>query len=369
MVRITQIKIIDRLLLIGPPGIGKTEIVKQLAEEEALGKKFIDLREASNTELDKIIENPSKYYVYYRIIAPHVFPEDLGIPRVMNNGNGKDYVEFLPPKVLKILSLEDVHGVLFIDEITNVQRDDQLSMLYSLILEKEASWILKLSRNIKIVLAGNPQEWSEITRPLPKPLRNRAVIVNVDPPTVDEWIEYMEKKYGEGWDRIVAAYLKFYPSDFLKPPAESDDFSAFPSPRSWTRLATLLAEHGRDGDFVKEIVYGTLGSEVGARFLALIRTNMDINKTIEELNKNPDAFSGLKINERILVIASIAQRPLTEIANLAKILQYFAEKDREMLIILMLMMDKKKRLEFISKFRNIVAAAVASMSKLFGEVA
>jgi len=107
MVRITEIVLLDRLLLIGSPGIGKTEIVRQLAEQEAkkLGKQFIDLREADDTTLDRIMERPDAFYVYYRIVAPHVFPEDLGIPRERGS-----YVEFLPPKVLKILSIPGIHG-------------------------------------------------------------------------------------------------------------------------------------------------------------------------------------------------------------------------------------------------------------------
>jgi replication-associated recombination protein RarA len=46
-IRVTQIELIDRLMLIGAPGIGKTEVIRQKAEEEAkkLNKIFIDLRE------------------------------------------------------------------------------------------------------------------------------------------------------------------------------------------------------------------------------------------------------------------------------------------------------------------------------------
>jgi len=367
MVRVTEIKLVDRLLLVGAPGIGKTEIIKQLAEEEAkkLGKEFIDLREASNEVLHKVLENPSKYYVYYRIIAPHIFPEDLGIPK-MTGANGKDYIEFLPPLVLKVLSMPEVHGVLFIDEITNVQRDDQLSMMYSLILEKEASWILKLSRNIKIVLAGNPPEWSEITRPLPKPLRNRVSIVFVNPPTVDEWIRYMNVRHNDKWEKLVGAYLKLYPEDLLKAPSE-DDFTAYPTPRSWTNLALLLKDYtDYRSDFVEELVIGNLGKEVGSKLLALLRTNVDVEKVLEDIKTKPEAFNELGLNAKILVLNALAQRDEKVIANeYDKFIEYLGKSNREMLMIFLLFMDRKKRTSIMMYKIKVIKEVISEIAKYF----
>jgi len=351
--------------LIGPPGIGKTEVVKQKAEEEAkeFKKEFVDLREASDEKLSDILENPSKYYVYYRVIAPHIFPEDLGIPRTAG-ADGKEYVEFLPPKVLKVIAIPEIYGVLFIDEITNVQRDDQLSMLYSLILEKEASWILKLSRNIKIVLAGNPPEWSEITRPLPKPLRNRVTIVSVSPPTVDEWIKYMNSRYGDDWQRLCGAYLKLYPEDLLKPPSD-DDFSAYPTPRSWTNVALLLKQYDDfRSDFVEEIVTGNLGKEVGSKLLALLRTNVNVEEVLENIKKEPETFSELGLNAKILVLYAIAQRDEKVIASeYGKFIEYLGKSNRELLMILLLLMDRKKRINVMIAFRKVISDIVSEIAK------
>jgi len=365
MVRVTQISLIDRLLLIGAPGIGKTEIIKQKAEEEAkrLNKEFVDLREASDEKLNDILENPSKYYVYYRIIAPHIFPEDLGIPKMVG-ANGKDYIEFLPPKVLKILSLPEVYGVLFIDEITNIQRDDQLSMMYSLILEKEASWILKLSRNIKIVLAGNPPEWSEITRPLPKPLRNRVSIVSVSPPTVDEWLKYMNERHDDDWQKLCGAYLKLYPEDLLKPPSE-DDFSSYPTPRSWTNVALLLKRFDdfRD-EFVEEIVVGNLGKEVGSKLLALLRTNVNVEEVLSSIRTRPEVFGELGLNAKILVLYALAQKDERELTmNYGKFIEWLGRTNRELLMILLLLMDRKKRINVMIAFKKVISDIVSEIAK------
>jgi MoxR-like ATPase len=360
MVRVTETKLIDRLLLIGAPGIGKTEIIMQKAQEEArtLGKTFVDLREVSDQLIEDIFKNPSKYYVYLRIVAPHIFPEDLGIPRERSQ-----YVEFLPPKLLKVMTLPEIYGVLFIDEITNVQRDDQISMYYSLILEKEAGFQLRLSRNIKIILAGNPPEWSEIVRPLPKPLRNRMTIVEVSAPTVDEWIRYMERVYGDRWEKLCGAYLKVYPEDLIKPP--QNDFDNYPTPRSWTLLATKLYELKGDAskELLDEIVVGSIGKEVGSKFLALYRTKIDVESALRELEANPEKFDDYSTNAKILIASALAQRPAEELKKrYSKLVDHLLNKHREFLTIVIIMMSKEKKRAFAIAFPEIVRKLAKSIA-------
>jgi MoxR-like ATPase len=360
MVRVTEVKLIDRLLLIGPPGIGKTEIIMQKAQEEAkrLGKIFVDLREASDQLIERIFENPSRYYVYLRIVAPHIFPEDLGIPRERSQ-----YIEFLPPKVLKVLTLPEIHGVLFIDEITNVQRDDQISMYYSLILEKEAGFQLRLSKNVKIILAGNPPEWSEIVRPLPKPLRNRMTLIEVSAPTVDEWIKYMEDKYGDNWEKLCGAYLKVYPEDMIKPP--KNDFDNFPTPRSWTQMAVKLYELKQDAseDLVEEVVIGSIGKEVGAKFLALYRTKVDVESALRELEANPEKFDEYSVNAKILIASALAQRPISDLKKYRRLLEHLLNKHREFLVIVIVMMSREKKKDFATTFPDITRKLAKSISE------
>ena len=346
-VRVTQIPLEDRILLMGPPGIGKTEVVRQKAEREAeaLGRRFVDLREDVPGDL---FQNPEKYYVFIRIVAPHVFPEDLGVPK-----HAEGYAEFLPPKALKALTLKGIAGVFFIDELTNVQRDDQIAMYYSLILEKEAGWMLRLAEGVKVVAAGNPPEWSEVTRPLPKPLRNRLAVINVAPPTVEEWIAYMRRRYGDEWERLTALYLATYPQDILKAP--EDDFSAFPTPRSWTNTALLLHRH-RDAPWeLKEaLAVGNLGGEVGVKFAALLKTKINAKEVLRKLEADPKLFDKLDVSKKLLVLDAVAQQPADRLAGPLKgFLAHLAEAHREMLVLLALLMDKEKRLALVKRLPDV----------------
>jgi hypothetical protein len=313
-VKVTDMPLLDGLLLIGPPGIGKTEIIKQKAMEEAgrLGKKFVDLREAPDEVIEDILRNPDKYYVFYRVVATHVFPEDIGYPVPKNV-----LVEHLPPKVLAVFAREGVHGLLFVDELTNVKDAKQMTMYFSILQEKEAGMQLRFSRNVKIVVAANPPEWSRVAEPLPQPIRGgRVYMVEVLPPTVDEWGRYMESAYGDGWERFVYSYLKAHPDDFLKQP--DDDWSAFPTPRSWTRLARALHELRKGGapwNVIAAVVKGSVGPEVAPRFLALYRKGEDLPKRLEELKRNPESFLQLDEEMKFLAITSLMQRPVEELVE------------------------------------------------------
>ena len=347
-VRITEIQLIDGLFLIGPPGIGKTEIIRQRARElaEKMNLKFVDLREVTDEQLTEILHNASQYCPFYRIAAPHLLPEDLGLPH--KNTNGVKYAEIVPQKVLAIFTHPSLRcGVLFIDELNNVQREDVITLLFTLILEKEASWYLKLNPNVVVVAAGNPPSWSSVANSLPLPMRmGRLIPVNVKPPSVEEWIQYMDRNYGDNWERLIAAYLTLYPEDLIATPPsvdEDDGLSAVPSPRSWTKLATLLPRlkaMNASKEFIEQTIIGLVGQRVGRKVAALLLANINIKETTEKVLKNPETFDELNETEKILILDVAAQDPI-RFKGLAK---YLANKARDYLMIMLVLMKKEKRL-------------------------
>lgn len=271
MVRITQIlnlppEILNRTLLLGGPGIGKTEVTEEYARRlaEREGREFIDLDLVDEQTAKRLAGSCEGYFVYLRVAAPHIFPEDVSIPRPVSAG---DVIDFLTPVRLKILS--NCRGLFFVDEITNVKRADQRVFFYSLVQEGKAGWSWRLSPDVIVALAGNPPSMSADAEPLPAPLLNRLTVLNVEPPTVDEWCKYMDRKYGDSWERAVCEFLKESPSFLFEPPREPEGLEPYPTPRSWTRLAVQLRilGDGREEDTVAEIIHGNVGKSTGSKFL------------------------------------------------------------------------------------------------------
>jgi len=169
---------------------------------------------------------------------------------------------------------------------------------------------------------------------------------------------------GDDWEKLAGAYLKTYPEDLLKPPSD-DDFAAYPTPRSWTNTAVMLKQFSDYSDeFVEELVIGNLGKETGARFLALLRTRIDVIKAVDELSRDPAKFATMQLNAKLLVINAVSQMPVEEIkAKLSKFIDWLAQNEREMLTLMIMLMRKEKRLEFAKHYINLIRNLASEIAR------
>jgi hypothetical protein len=175
----------------------------------------------------------------------------------------------------------------------------------------------------------------------------------------------MERVYGDNWEKLCGAYLKVYPEDLIKPP--QNDFDNFPTPRSWTQLALKLYELKKDRvdeSFIEEVVIGSIGKEVGSKFLALYRTKIDIESALRELENSPEKFDEYSVNAKILTASALSQRPLEEIKKrYSKLLEHLLNKHREFLVIVIVMMSREKKKAFAAAFPEITRKLAKSISE------
>ena len=268
-------------LILGPPGIGKTEGVIQAAEEEAkrLGKKFVVLNEErarrSHSEFVDLVRdiyvNPDKYYVAVVVSFGAVNPEDLmGVPSIETiRFEGDDLIRFESSAMKLSLSLltissrrgrlrraesaggymfdvkyTSIYGLLLIDDALNANDNVRRSFLQAAMKERIVGGFdgALLSRNVRVIATGNLTEHSDLVTPLPKPMVGRAPIFIVEPEPLEKWYSNMVQRYGDGWDRDVYAFLSRYKSMYMNLGMIEDEAPRGPTPRSWTLLALSLHE-------------------------------------------------------------------------------------------------------------------------------
>lgn len=293
--------VLSSVLLLGPPGIGKSTAVLETAKEIAAnsGKKFIDYDDSAARE---ILKDPEDYFLYVDFNLNDTEPSDLtGIPK--ETEIGMSYQPFLWARCLSKAS-----GILFLDEFTNVQRLDVITASYKIVLDHRAGFT-KFSDKVMVVAAGNSPEESSVANLLPSPLVGRFIVYKVELPTLEGWADWMDRNF-ENWDKRVLAYLMNFPDEFLKPPPESETLTNFPAPRSWTKVARLILEIPQG--FLKETIIGFLGPETGEKFSAFLEMRVP---QIEELLRRPQIFKELDLEGKYLAsvfLGSYLQKTMQE---------------------------------------------------------
>lgn len=217
------------VFLWGPPGIGKSSIVAQIAQEEGIA--CIDLRLSL---LD---------------------PTDLrGIPFFNTQ---EESALWAPPSFLPDGSQEK--GILFLDELNTAAPMVQASA-YQLILDRKIGEYT-LPDGWAIVAAGNRESDRGVVFRMAAPLANRFVHLEMES-SVDEWRNWAISKE---IDPSIIAYIAHRPDALFDFNTQSDE-KAFATPRTWEYVNEIIASEP-ENDLLLPMLSGAIGEELAASFL------------------------------------------------------------------------------------------------------
>jgi len=223
------------LFLWGPPGIGKSDIIKQLGTE--LDAHVIDVR-LSLWE-----------------------PTDIKCIPYFDSNDGT--MRWAPPSELpsKTFAANHKQIILFLDEMNSAAPSVQAAA-YQLILNRRVG-AYELPDNVVIVAAGNRETDKGVTFRMPAPLANRFVHLEMQ---VD-WADWFDWAVDNKIHKDVVGYLTFAKKDLYDFDPKSSS-RAFATPRSWSFVSELLTDDDTDVDTLTDLTCGSIGEGLAIKFMA-----------------------------------------------------------------------------------------------------
>lgn len=211
----------------GKPGIGKSQAVKQIADE--YGIQFIDLR-LSQLESADIRGIP----------VPDL---DQGISKWLPP-------EFLPFKGIN--KFENTAGVILLDEF-NRARPDVLQAAFQLVLDRQVG-VHEIMDSWFIVAAGNlgDEDRTDVVE-MDSALKNRFIHFHVDV-ELGPWLEWAE---AAGVQNDIVSFIQAKPN-WLYNVANEDD-NVFVTPRSWEKFSKILQQND---DTDPQTITSVLGPDI-----------------------------------------------------------------------------------------------------------
>ena len=204
------------VLLIGPPGIAKTQIMEQIARECEIG------------------------LVAYTI-THHTRQSAVGLPFIKEEQyDGKTYsvTEYTMSEIIasvyrKIEEGGRKEGILFIDEINCVSETLAPTMLQ--FLQCKTFGNQAVPEGWIIAAAGNPPEYNKSVRDFDMVTLDRVRCMNIEA-DLGVWKEYAREKR---LNSAILSYLELRPKNFYRVEADVDGLQ-FVTARGWEDLSNLM---------------------------------------------------------------------------------------------------------------------------------
>lgn len=226
-----DVALVRPVFIWGPPGIGKSSLVRQFAGQ--LGLECVSL------------------------LGSQLAPEDLvGVPQIVD---GKSH--FCPPGTIA----RSEPYCLFLDELNACSHEVQKAF-YSLIHERRVGDYV-LPEGSVVIGAGNRAQDSAIVKPMSSALLNRMLHVHLRVSHRD-WLDWAADA---DIHPLVVEYVQLRPDHLFSPAPKHEE--PFSTPRSWHILSDALKACGQDltDETVAVLAFGTLSPGHAGQFRAFVK--------------------------------------------------------------------------------------------------
>jgi len=261
--------VIPAVMLRGAPGVGKSTIVRTVAEKLGIG--FIDVRLAQMERVDF-----------------------AGLPSV-NNGVTEWNVPAFWPRDPKS------KGIVLLDEITSAPSDCQVAA-YSVVLDRRIpNSNYKLPDGWLIVAAGNRQCDKAVVKMMSSALANRFVHFEVEANSED-WTKWAVKK---SINPAVVGFINYRPASLFNMEGQNLE-QGFPTPRSWERVSSAISMFSDNEALLRKMVYGLVGNGAGVEFMEFYKIQSRFDDVLAVMTDESKDFTlPSKADERFAVASAV----------------------------------------------------------------
>jgi len=240
-------KVLPSVMLWGPPGVGKSQGVRQIARE---------------------IERETKKKVRVTDVRLLLFnPIDLrGIPTANAD---KTLAIWLKPQIFQMDDSDDTVNILFLDEISAAPQSVQAAA-YQITLDRVVGEH-KLPDNCIVIAAGNRVTDKSVSFKMPKALANRLLHIEIEG-SFSSWLNWAVRN---GVNQNVVGFLSFRTDKLFGFDARSDDL-AFATPRSWEMVSNILNTVSEDVGAMYPLIAGLVGSGLALEFRSWCNLHKDL---------------------------------------------------------------------------------------------
>ena len=246
----------DTVIMEGPHGIGKSNIVKQFAKE-------------------------NDYHLEELFLSHQEVGDLIGVPHMVQK-DGVTITTWSIPAWLQRMYVAAASGkksILFLDELNRAPIDVRQSAL-QLVLERQIhEHILPVVNNERtlVVSAINPADDYQVDE-LDPALLDRFLHISVEPDAK----AFLNYGRSVGMNQIIMDFISQYPDRLHWTPA---DGGIGATPRSWTKLGHFMDKVDSIAEEVLfQIMKGKVGTEIASQFYTFFKNYVDVVKA-EDIEK------------------------------------------------------------------------------------
>jgi len=234
--------------LVGPHGIGKTEIVKQFAEDQDFHCEVLQLTVMDTGDL-------------------------IGIPETIEKDSERVTSWAKPIWLQRVHAANKAgkHVVVFLDELGRASIDIRQASLQMVLEGKIQEHGLGELNGLKslIVVADNPSDDYD-TAEFDAALEDRFITLDVEA-SVDSWLGYARKN---GVIPVITDYVAEYPDKLVFQPEDTSEKGS--SPRAWEKLSDILKVTPENSAIAFQLINSKVGKTVGSNFYHFYQNYIDV---------------------------------------------------------------------------------------------